>query len=119
MSVKKSMIPKENIIEETNQSVGTYNYAFSGTSHRRWTLQLKMKNVSIKIYCSNRKQPGANGWTDVTSMFSPTGSDTIATDAMIFQSNDIKVLWWKIQYSVVDVSNYIVANLLLYDQFKK
>ena len=51
-------------------------------------------------------------------MFSPTGSDTIATDAMVFQSNDIKVLWWKIQYIVADVSNYVVANLLLYDQFK-
>ena len=88
--------------ENTDEAVGKHNFTFRGTDFQNWSAQVELTNASLKIYSSNKKQPGRAGWTDMTSSFSMSA---INSDRTLVQNSEIKVLWWKIEVTTSNATN--------------
>ena len=90
------------------------NITFRGTEFTKFTAQLQLSNVTVKIYASNMARPGSSGWVDLTNFF--TRNATITSTSMIYQTTDIEQLWWKITFIGSAVNNAIKIHLLQYNR---
>lgn len=114
MSVKDDFVPKEEVVNATNIAAGKHNRTFRGQDFRKFTMQVMVSNVTVKIYCSNRPTPSWSGWVDMTNYF--TGAATISSNSMVIQSTDVEFSWWKIEWERTNATNSVIIELNLYDR---
>ena len=112
MSLKDDFIPKEQVVNDTNIAAGKFSRTFRGQDLRQFTMQVNVKNVQVKIYCSNWKKPGTSGWVDLTTYF--TGAANINSTSMVIQSTRLEFLWWKIEWQRTNATNSVRIELLQY-----
>jgi len=114
MSMKETVVPKDKIVDETNIVAGKHHFTWRGDEYRKWTCQVELTNMSVKIYCSNQKSPGAFGWCDMTTFF--TGSTPLVTSTLLMQTTEIRVSWWRLEWERSAANNYVRADLYQYGE---
>lgn len=116
MATKENFLPKTLVVNSTDIAAGLNIFSWRGSEHRKFVLQLKLVNMTCKIWSSIIKKPGATGWVDQTTFF--TGAATITTSQQLQQTSDLKVLWWKITWERSNANNAVRIDLLEYDRDK-
>lgn len=100
--------------ENSNQAIGKHNLIMRGTLYRNFTIQVALTNSTLKIYASNKKEPGVNGWIDFSSYFSAT---PITSKTLLVLTADLKVLWWKFEVTTSNGVNVFNLYLNRYNKY--
>ena len=109
----ESHVASIQLVKSADIAAGVNSATFDGKNFRRWSLQSRLTNMSVKIYASNWQKPGSNGWVDLTTSF--VGAANLTDSTMVWQSTDLKVKWWKITWERSSANNLAHLELFRYD----
>lgn len=114
MKTKDSFKQKVILADVSKTTKSSDSISWRGNVFLKFTLQLNIRNMNVKIYASNIESPDSGDWIDMTDYF--TSSATITADTLLIQSDDVCVLWWKMTWAKTNNSNGFVANLYQYGE---
>ncbi len=109
---KNTFLPKIVLADTTNMTSVSNWTIWRGNDFLKFTLQLKITAMNVKIYASNVEDAKSADWIDMTTYF--TANPTISADTMLMQSDEVCVLWWKLEWTKTNASNRIKADLYQY-----
>lgn len=109
---KNTFLSKVILVNTTNMTKVSNNAIWRGNDFLKFTLQLAITNMTVKLYASNVESPTTSEWIDMTTYF--TANPTITSDTLLMQSDEVCVLWWKLEWTKTNASNSIKADLYQY-----
>ena len=114
MKTKDTLKSKVILADVRNTSKAVDTIAWRGNRFLKFTLQLRLNNMSVKIYASNVQSPAEDDWTDMTDYF--VSKATITSDSFLMSTEDTCVLWWKMSWTRSSYTNYLKAHLYQYGE---